>query len=70
MIGSTRLEVHNSIFNITEHKNKFGIFAVSEVMNGEHIYETVGNTAVQKLGISDITQDLLDDKTIGPFLTE
>ena len=39
-------------------------------MNGEHIDEIVRNTVKDKLGISDITQDLLQEETIGPILIE
>ena len=39
-------------------------------MNGEDRFETVRNTVEEKMGISDITQYLLDYETIGPNLSE
>ena len=69
MIGLTNLEVYNSIFKITEEKNKFKLYTISDLLNGKDIFEVV-RIIVEKMGISDFTtQDLLDE-TIGPILIE
>ena len=70
MVGLTSLEVCNSIYKLTEEKNIFKLHTMSHLLSSEHIFETVRNIAMEKLGIPDITQDKLDDETIGPFLIE
>ena len=39
-------------------------------MNAKGMFETVKITVEEKLGSSVITQDLLDDETIGPIIVE
>ena len=48
MVGSTSLEVHYSIFNITEENNKFKHFELSDLRNVEGIYESARVDVQQK----------------------
>ena len=70
MIGLTSLEMYNSFLKTLQDNFKFELYKPSGLLNGENIYETVRNTVNDNLGISDITQDLLDDETIGPIIIE
>ena len=67
--GLTVSEVYNPIFIITDKDNKFELYKLSDLLNGENKFESERNTVKERMGISDITQDLLDE-TIGPTLTE
>ena len=49
IIALTNLEVYNSNFNIREEKNKFKLYKISDLMNGENIYESVRIDVAKKL---------------------
>ena len=68
MMGLTSLEVCNSIFNITLIKNKLEQYKISDLMNGKDLFETVRNNVKEKLRASVISQDLLNDETIGAII--
>ena len=70
MIGLTELEVYNSIFNITEENNKFGLDKFPDEKAGGVKYEKVRDEIEKDLGIEDITAADLQDDTIGPIIIE
>ena len=63
MIGLTSLEVYNSIFNITEHNNKFELY--SDFSNKFGFLE-LQDELEEILSITNISQEHLEDEIIGP----
>ena len=70
MIGLTDLEVYNSIFKITEEKNKFKLYKFPDEKAGGVTYEKVRDEIEKDLGIKDITATDLEDDIIAPIITE
>ena len=70
MIGLTDLEVHNSIFNITEENNKFELYKFPDEKAGGVTYIKVRDEIEKDLGIEDITAADLQDDIIGPIIIE
>ena len=70
MIGSTDLEVYNSIFNVTEEINKFELYKLIEAKIGGISYIKVRDEIERDLDISDITDADLQDDLIGPIIIE
>ena len=70
MIGLTDLEVYNSIFNITEEKNKFELYKFPDEKAGGVTYEKVRDEIEKDLGNEDITAADLQDEIIAPILNE
>ena len=70
MIGLTDLEVHNSIFNITEENNKFKLYKFPDEKAGGVTYEKVRDEIEKDLDIEDITATDLQDDIIGPIIIE
>ena len=67
IFGLTKLEVYNSIFNITEENNKFELYKFPDEKAGGVTYEKVRNEIERDLDISDITAVDLRDDIIGPI---
>ena len=63
IIGLTDLEVYNSIFNITEEKNKFELYTDTF---DEFSFEELKDEVEEIFNISNITHKHLEDETIGP----
>ena len=63
MLGLTDLEVYNSIFNITEQKNKFELY--TDIFD-EFSFEVLKDELEELLDISNITDEHLKDETIRP----
>ena len=63
MIGLTDLEVYNSIFNITEEKNKFEIYRDNSTKFG---FLELKDEVEEILNIPHITPEHLQDDEIGP----
>ena len=61
MLGLTDLEVYNSIFNITKEIIKFELYT-----SDEFSFEELKDELEEFLIIPNITDDLLEDKTMGP----
>ena len=70
MIGLTDLEVYNSIFNITEENNKFGLYKFPDEKAGGVTYEKVRDEFEKDLGIEDITAADLQDDLKAPIIIE
>ena len=70
MIGLTNLEVHNSIFNITEENNKFEFYKFPDEKAGGISYTKVRGEIEKDLDIEDITAEDLQDDIIGPIIIE
>ena len=70
MIGLTDLEVYNSIFNITEEKNKFKLYKFPDEKAGGVTYEKVRDEIEKDLDIEDITAADLQDDIICPIIIE
>ena len=70
MIGLTDLEVYNSIFNITEENNKFGLYKFPDEKAGGVTYEKVRDEIEKDFDIEDITAADLQDDIIGPIIVE
>ena len=68
MIDLTDLEVYNSIFNITEQKNKFELYKCPDEKIGGISYEKVRDEIEKDLDISDITATDLQDDIIAPII--
>ena len=68
MIGSTDLEVHNSIFNITTANNKFEIHKFLDEKSGGVSYIEVRDEIERDLVISDITATDLQNDILGPII--
>ena len=67
MIGLTSLEVHNSIFNITEGKNKFELYGDSSNKFG---FLEIKDELEEIPNVSHISQEHLQDEIIGPRLID
>ena len=65
MIGLTDLEVNNSIFNITEEKNKLQFFKFPDGKAGGVTNEKVRDEIEKDSDVSDITATDLQDDLIG-----
>ena len=52
MIGNTDLEVYNSIFNITEENNRFGLFKFPREKDGGVSYEKIKHEIEKDLDFS------------------
>ena len=63
MIGLTSLEVYNSIFNITEEKNKLKLYTDSSY---EISFGKLKDKVAEALGLSDISPEDLQHKMYGP----
>ena len=63
MIGLINLEVYNSIFNITEEKNKFDIYRDSSKKFG---FIELKDELEEILNIPHITNEHLNDEVLGP----
>ena len=70
MLGLVDLEVYNSIFNITEENNKFGLYKFPDEKAGGVTYEKVRDEIEKDFGIEDITAADLQDDIIGPIIIE
>ena len=62
MIGLTSLEVYNSIFSITEHKNKFELYSDTSHKFG---FLELKDELEEILNISHISQEHLEDEILG-----
>ena len=67
MIGLTSLEMYNSVFNNTEHNNKFELYADTF---DEFSFEKLKDELEKILNISNITPDHLQDEEIAPRIIE
>ena len=67
MIGLTSLEVHDSIFNITEEINEFELYKFPNEKIGGVSYEIVRDEIERDLDVSDITATDLQDEIIAPI---
>ena len=67
MLGLTDLEVYNSIFNITNENNKFELYTDTF---DEFSCEELKDELEEILDFSNITDDHLEDETIGPRINE
>ena len=63
MVGSTDLEVYNSIFNITQKNNKFEIY---RDMSDKFGFLELKDEIEENLDISHKTDDHLNDEILGP----
>ena len=70
MIRLVDLEVYNSIFNITEEKNKFKLYKFPDEKSGGVTFEKVRDEIERDLDIKDITAADLQDDIIGPIIVE
>ena len=70
IIGLTDLEVFNSIFNITEEKNKFKHYKFPDEKRGGVSYIKVRDEIEKDLDIEDITPTDLQDDIIAPIIIE
>ena len=70
MIRLTDLEVYNSIFNITEEKNKLQIYKFPDDKIGGVTYGKVRDEIEKDLDVSEITDEDLQDDIIGPIIIE
>ena len=67
MLGLINLEVYNSIFNITKENNKFELYTDTfDEFSFAELKDEVGEI----LNISEITDDHLEDETLGPRIAE
>ena len=67
MLGLIDLEVYNSIFNITKENNKFELYTDTF---DEFSFEELKDENGEILNIPEITDDHLEDRTIGPRIVE
>ena len=67
MLGLVNLEVYNSIFNITEEKNKFEIY---RDMSDKFGFLQLKDEIEEILDISHITDDHLNDEILGPRIID
>ena len=65
MIGFTRLEVYNFIFNITEENNKFEFHKFPDEKIGGNSYEKVRDDIEKDLIFSNVTDIVLQDEIFG-----
>ena len=68
VLGLVDLEVYNSIFNITEEKNKFQLYKFPDEKAGGVTYEKVRDEIEKDLDIEDNTASDLQDDIIGPII--
>ena len=64
MLGIRSSDVYNSIFNMTEEKNKFKLYA--EPLYNELSYITLKDKVAEILSVSDISPEDLDYEIHGP----
>ena len=69
-MGLTRLEVYNSIFNITEGNNKLELYIFPDSKIGDVSYTKVRVEIERNLNNSYITAAVLQDDIIGPIIIE
>ena len=62
MVGLTGLEVHNSIFNITEEQTKLKIFLFPQSMKGKIAFANVRDDVGKHLENSGMTATALQDE--------
>ena len=67
MLGLVDLEVYNSTFNITEENNKFEIY---RDMSDKFGFLELKDEFEEILNISNITDEHLDDETLGPRIID
>ena len=67
MLGLIDLEVYNSIFNITKENNKFELYTDTFY---EFSYSELEDEVEEILGIPNITDDHLEDDTLGPQIAK
>ena len=67
MLGLVNLEVYNSIFNITEENNKFGIYGAKDDKFG---FLELKDTLEEILNIPHITIQHLDDEVLWPRIID
>ena len=67
MIGLISLEVYNSIFNINQENNKVELYTDTF---DEFSFTELKDELEEILDISNITNDHLEDETIGPHITK
>ena len=70
MLRLTDLEVYNSIYNITEENNKFELYKFPDEKVGGITYTKVRDEIEKDLGISDITDEDLQDDIIARIIIE
>ena len=70
VLGLVDLEVYNSIFNITEEKNKFQFYKFPDEKAGGVTYEKVRDEIEKDLDNEDITASDLQDDIIAPIIIE
>ena len=63
MIGLTSLEVYSSIFNITEHNNKFELYRYTF---DEISFEELKEELEEILDVSSISPEHIQDERLGP----
>ena len=68
MIRLTTLEVYNSIFNITEYKNRFEFYNLPDEKSGGVSFEKAREEIEKDLDFSDITATDLQNEKIGPII--
>ena len=68
MLGLTDLEIYNSIFNITEEKNKLELYKFPDEKAGGITYTKVRDEIERDLDISEITDGDLQDDIIAPII--
>ena len=66
MIGSTDLQVYNSIFNKTEENNKFELYKILAEKSGGVSYTKLRDEIERDQDISDVTAADLQYDIIGP----
>ena len=67
MLGLIDLEVYNSIFNITKENNKFELYTDTF---DEFSFEELKDEIEEILNIPEITDNHLEDETLGPRIAE
>ena len=67
MIGLTDLEVYNSIYNITKQNNKFELYTDTF---DEFSFTELKDEVEEILNIQNITDDHLEDETLGPQIAK
>ena len=68
MLGSTSLEVYNSIFNIADENNKIELY--TQPLNDEFSYTQFKDNIAEILGLSDISPEDLQHEIRGPKFLE
>ena len=64
MLGLTSSEVYNSIFKITEKKNKFELYA--DPLDSDFSFNKLKDKVGEVLGLADITIEDLEYEIFGP----